>query len=48
MRLGDLSGTGKLGVTGMQERAQLVNGTLSLQSELGKGTTVVADIPLEA
>ena len=45
-RLSDLSSTGKLGIVGMQERAHLLGGTLNIQSEPGKGTTVVIDIPI--
>ncbi|NVM22736.1 MAG: PAS domain S-box protein [Desulfobacterales bacterium] len=44
MRLSDLSSTGKLGLLGMQERARLLRGTLSIESELGKGTTVIVEI----
>jgi two-component system sensor histidine kinase DegS len=47
VQITDLSIGGKLGLIGMQERAQLLRGTLSIQSELGKGTTVTVDIPLE-
>jgi len=36
-----------LGMISMQERARLVGGTLTVQSVLGQGTTVIADIPLE-
>jgi signal transduction histidine kinase len=46
MRLTDLSSNGKLGVIGMQERAQLFGGTLSIESKLGKGTVVTVEIPL--
>ena len=35
-----------LGVAGMQERALLLNGTLQIFSEPGKGTKVVVNIPL--
>jgi signal transduction histidine kinase len=45
-RPGNLVETGRLGLTGMFERAQLVGGTLTVQSELGKGTTVIAEIPV--
>ncbi len=30
----------------MHERGRLVNDTLTVQSALGKGTTVVAEVPL--
>lgn len=46
--LGDLAGSGKLGLVGMQERAQLIKGNLAVQSEIGAGTTVrveVGDLP---
>ena len=42
--LGDLAATGKLGLIGMQERARLVGGTLSLESRLGKGATVSVEM----
>ena len=44
--LGDLVQTGKLGLAGMQERVQLLDGSLRLKPEVGKGTTVVADVPI--
>ena len=44
-RLSDLGGAGKLGLTGMQERSQLLGGTLSISSDQGKGTTVTVEIP---
>jgi len=45
-RIGDLTSAGKLGLAGMQERAQLIGGKLRLQSELGKGTTVTVEVPI--
>jgi len=45
-RMGDLASMGKLGLAGMQERAQLIKGNLTLQSELGKGTTVTVEVPI--
>jgi len=45
-RLGDLASLGKLGLAGMQERARLAGGTVTLQSELGTGTTVTVEVPL--
>ncbi len=42
----DLARSGRLGVAGMYERAHLLGGSLSIKSELGKGTQVVTDIPL--
>ncbi len=43
--LGDLVRTGKLGLAGMEERARLLNGSLRIESEPGKGTTVMVEIP---
>jgi len=37
-----------LGLVGMNERAMLLNGTLSIASEMGHGTTIKADIPFHA
>jgi len=45
--ISDLSNRGKLGLMGMQERAQLLRGTLSIESDLGKGTAIIVEIPLE-
>lgn len=36
----------KLGIQGMQERARLLGGTLTVRSEVGKGTTVSVDVPI--
>jgi PAS domain S-box-containing protein len=44
-KVGDLAKHGKLGLAGMQERAQLVGGTLKVQSEPGKGTTITVEAP---
>jgi two-component system sensor histidine kinase DegS len=45
-RTGDLATTGKLGLIGMHERAHLLDGTLTVHSEPGKGTTVTVDVPV--
>ena len=45
-RTGDLASVGKLGILGMHERARLLGGSLKIQSESGKGTEVVAEVPL--
>jgi signal transduction histidine kinase len=37
---------GKWGLITMQERAQLLGGTLALRSVLGKGTVVMVNLPL--
>jgi PAS domain S-box-containing protein len=43
--MADLANVGKLGLAGMQERARLVGGKLTLESEPGKGTTVAVEVP---
>ncbi len=45
-RMSDLAAAGKLGLMGMHERARLIGGVLMIQSEVGKGTTVIADLPV--
>jgi len=45
-RMSDLAAAGKLGLMGMHERARLLGGALTIQSEVGKGTTVTADLPV--
>jgi two-component system sensor histidine kinase DegS len=42
----DLPRYGKLGLAGMQERARLLDGTLTINSEPGKGTTLMAELPV--
>ena len=44
--LEDLSRTGKLGLIGMQERMRLLDGSIKIESEPGKGTTVMVEIPI--
>jgi PAS domain S-box-containing protein len=39
---------GRLGLAGMQERAELLGGTLEIESSPGSGTTVYARLPLPA
>jgi two-component system sensor histidine kinase DegS len=43
--LGTLAHVGRMGLIGMQERAQLVSGTFTLRSEPGQGATVIVDVP---
>jgi PAS domain S-box-containing protein len=43
--VGDLASLGKLGLTGMQERARLLSGSLMVESRPGKGTVVTAEVP---
>jgi len=45
-RMGDLASIGKLGLAGMQERARLLGSSLKVESEPGKGTTVVVEVPV--
>ena len=42
----DRSGGRQLGLVGMNERATLAGGTISIESELGSGTTIYLHIPL--
>ncbi|MFC1983605.1 ATP-binding protein [Chloroflexota bacterium] len=44
-RVDDLPRSGKLGLAGMHERAQLLDGTLEVKSTLGKGTTLIIEVP---
>jgi len=43
--IGGLARDGKLGLAGMQERAQLVGGTLTVQSEPGRGSGITVELP---
>ena len=45
-RLDDLPRSGKLGLTGIQERARLLGGTLEVRSAQGRGTTLIVDVPI--
>jgi len=44
--VGDLLKDGRMGLAGMQERIQLLNGSLSIESQRGMGTTIVVKAPL--
>ncbi|MEN8614145.1 PAS domain S-box protein [Dehalogenimonas sp. THU2] len=44
-RVSDLAAMGKLGLAGMQERAQLIGGHISLKSDPGHGTVVTIEVP---
>jgi PAS domain S-box-containing protein len=44
-KVGDLARGGKLGLTGMQERAQLVGGAMTVKSAPGQGTTITVEAP---
>ena len=39
-------GTGRLGLAGIQERIEIVGGTLEIESDAGSGATILARIPL--
>lgn len=41
-----IAGRHGLGLNGMAERARILGGTLSIDSEIGKGTTVMVSIPV--
>ncbi len=42
--MGDLAKDGKLGLAGMHERARLVGGTLTVESNPGKGTSIIVQV----
>ena len=44
--MGDLARDGKLGLAGIQERAQLLGGSVKVESEPGRGTTVTIEAPI--
>ena len=44
-RLDDLPRSGKLGLTGIQERTHSLGGTLEVKSAPGKGTTLIVVVP---
>lgn len=44
-RVSDMAALGKLGLAGMQERAQLIGGEVSLKSDPGHGTVVTIEVP---
>ncbi|WP_338737367.1 sensor histidine kinase [Candidatus Dehalogenimonas loeffleri] len=45
-RIGDLAVNGKLGLTGMQERARLIGANLKIDSVPSQGTTVTVELPM--
>ena len=45
-KMESLPRTGKLGLTGIEERMRLLGGNLKVQSEPGKGTTLIAEVPI--
>ncbi|MFC1902365.1 sensor histidine kinase, partial [Chloroflexota bacterium] len=42
----DLPRSGKLGLAGMRERSELLGGAITIESELKKGTTIIAELPI--
>ena len=44
-RVSDLAAGGKLGLAGMQERAQLIGGHVALKSDPGHGTVITVEVP---
>ena len=44
--MGDLVKAGRLGLAGMQERAQLLGGSAKVESQPGKGTSVTVEAPV--
>lgn len=47
IRNGDIENSNTLGIQGMKERAQACGGDVRIESEPGKGTRIVARIPLD-
>ena len=45
-RISDLALLGRFGFVGIYERTQLLRGVLMVQSELGRGTTVLVEVPI--
>jgi two-component system sensor histidine kinase DegS len=43
--MGDLAKDGKLGLAGMEERARLIGGVLTAESQPGKGTSLSIELP---
>lgn len=43
--IGDMAKDGKLGLTGMRERAQLIGGTLTVLANTDEGTVITVEIP---
>jgi two-component system sensor histidine kinase DegS len=44
--LADLPRAGKLGLAGMEERVRLLNGSMRIESEPGRGTRVTIEAPI--
>jgi signal transduction histidine kinase len=46
-RMDDLVSTGKLGLTGMHERARMLGGTLVVQSDPDEGAVIIIEVPTQ-
>ena len=46
IQTGELSGTGSLGLLGMQERAAVLGGMVEIHGQKGRGTTIAVTIPV--
>jgi two-component system sensor histidine kinase DegS len=44
-KISQMPANGKLGLAGIQERAQLLSGTIDVRSEPGRGSTITVEIP---
>jgi signal transduction histidine kinase len=44
----DMAGGRALGLVGMRERVHMLGGTLDIQGQPGKGTTLLVQVPMEA
>ncbi|MFC1910579.1 sensor histidine kinase, partial [Chloroflexota bacterium] len=44
--ISNLTRVGKLGLTGINERVQLLGGTLKIESRPGEGTSLIVEVPL--
>ncbi|MBN1811519.1 MAG: GAF domain-containing sensor histidine kinase [Anaerolineae bacterium] len=47
-QMDDLVSTGKLGLTGMHERARMLGGTLIVQSDPDEGTVIAIEVPTQS
>ncbi len=43
----DITNAGGFGIYGMRQRAELLKGKFNLESQRGKGTTIVLDVPIQ-
>jgi len=45
-KIDDLARNGKLGLAGMQERSQLIGGSIKVESKIGSGSTITIEAPV--